>query len=395
MKKEVGAALIVALQMITLTLISLMAPFASGPQQSAKAPADSQMSAASQAQPVSAPPAGAIRATKLYEPRATQIFDLATTRAESARQSAQQSVQEGEAPNGATLTTDQQDYPPYSYVYIAGTGFAPGETVNMIVVELDPIQQSFQPWDVVADENGNINTSWYIFTEELIGATMQVTATGQTSNLTASATFTDAAAPSLQQDSARTIKRDAFAWGDTVYLKGNLNGQSPNRCYKVDWVNPLGSVVQSSNFEPGTLDTSAFAVPSSGPSGIWQVKLYEANNGNGPCSSATFSVTPSVTLTFDVARAVIIGALADNYVDQKNPTTIENAAGTTLIVSRNTQSGQDAENRTFLRFDLSGISGTINSSKLRMSISAEGNVAPNSRCASRDCDLDRHQHQLE
>ena len=94
-------------------------------------------------------------------------------------------MQEGETPNEATLTTDREDYPPYSYVYINGTGFEPGETVNMIVVELSPNPASFEPWDVVADENGNIDTSWYIFTEELIGATMQVTATGQTSGLTA------------------------------------------------------------------------------------------------------------------------------------------------------------------------------------------------------------------
>ena len=92
----------------------------------------------------------------------------------------------------ATLTTDRADYPPYSYVHISGTGFDPAETVNMIAVELDPIQQAFQPWDVVADENGDIDTTWYIFSDELIGATMQVTATGQTSALTASATFTDA-----------------------------------------------------------------------------------------------------------------------------------------------------------------------------------------------------------
>jgi len=227
-KKEIGAALIVALQLTTLGLISLMLPIAGGPQQPANAPADSQMSAASQAQPVgalSAPPAGAIRATKLYEPRATEVFNLATSRAESAesaRQTAQQSMQEGEAPNEATLTSDLQDYPPFSYVYFSGTGFEPGETVNMIVVQLDPNPAAYEPWDVVADENGNINTSWYIFSEELIGATMQATATGQTSGLTASTTFTDGAVPTLHENSGRTIKRDAFAWGDTVYLKGNF-----------------------------------------------------------------------------------------------------------------------------------------------------------------------------
>jgi len=164
----------VALQLTTLTLIGVIAHFTGGPQQSAKAPAASQMSAAPQAQPISVPPAGAIRATKLYEPRATEVFNLATSRAESAesaRQSAQRSVQEGEAPNEATLTTDLQDYPPFSYVYFSGTGFQPGETVNMIVVETDPIQESFEPWDVVADENGEFDTSWYIFSEEFQGET--------------------------------------------------------------------------------------------------------------------------------------------------------------------------------------------------------------------------------
>ena len=65
----------------------------------------------------------------------------------------------------------------------------------MIVVQLSPNPASYEPWDVVADANGNFETSWYIFSEELIGATMQVTGTGQTSGFTASATFTDAVPP--------------------------------------------------------------------------------------------------------------------------------------------------------------------------------------------------------
>ena len=41
MKKEIGAALVVALQIITLTLMGLMAPIATGPHQSASAPGGS------------------------------------------------------------------------------------------------------------------------------------------------------------------------------------------------------------------------------------------------------------------------------------------------------------------------------------------------------------------
>ncbi len=167
MKKEIGAALVVALQLITLTLIGLMAPFLTGPQHSADSAGASQVSAtdAQTAQPPTATVqsdrrASAIAATKLSGLRATEVFNLATTRAASASQS--------ELPNEATLTTDQEDYQPYIYVYITGTGFAPGETVNMIVVQLSPNPASYEPWDVVADANGNIDTSWYIFSEDLI-----------------------------------------------------------------------------------------------------------------------------------------------------------------------------------------------------------------------------------
>ena len=48
-KKEIGAALAVALQLTTLTFIGVIGHFIAGPQQSTKAPADSQMSCGAQA----------------------------------------------------------------------------------------------------------------------------------------------------------------------------------------------------------------------------------------------------------------------------------------------------------------------------------------------------------
>ena len=112
-------------------------------------------------------------------------------------------IQNSESPNEPpTLTTDREDYPPFSYVYFHGTGFQPGEKVNMIVVELSPDPGSFEPWDVEADENGEFDTSWYLFSEHFRGATLQATATGQSSGLTASATFTDAVVLELDEDAA-------------------------------------------------------------------------------------------------------------------------------------------------------------------------------------------------
>ena len=114
-------------------------------------------------------------------------------------------MQEGETPNEATLTTDHEDYPPYSYVYFSGTGFEPGETVNMIVVRIRPQSYSRTNRGTWSPTRTAISIRAGTYSpEELIGATMQVTATGQTSGLTASATFTDSAAPVLYEDSRRT-----------------------------------------------------------------------------------------------------------------------------------------------------------------------------------------------
>src|SRR5438067_3069886 len=210
--KKRGAALIAALQVIALLLIGFFS-FIGGPQQSPKAPAETQVTGPAQdqtqatqdqtnqtdqaqtetfqpltAKDLTAADKSALRksahfAKKLYEPLNTQVFNLAT-------QSAAQD-HNPELPNDATLTTDRQDYPPYSYVYFHGSGFQPGETVDMLVVETDPVQQSFQPWYVVADANGEFDTSWFIYSSDFNGATFLATATGETSQLTASVTFTD------------------------------------------------------------------------------------------------------------------------------------------------------------------------------------------------------------
>jgi len=406
--KKRGTALIVALQLTALTVLSLIS-LVGGPQQSANqpsprgrgatasqdAPADSQVSAdqtgqtaqaqnqtdqaqTETAQPLTAADKSALRksavfATKLYEPRASQVFNLATARAESAQQAAQQSAQESEAPNDQpTLTTDREDYQPFTYVYFTGTGFEPGETVNMIVVELSPDPQSFQPWDVVADENGNFQTSWYIFSEDFRGATFQATATGQSSQLTASATFTDAAPfVAFCEDPAATIQRDAFAWGSTVYAKiVNPNGAD---CYRVQWFNSLGVLVQTNDFPAGAGIVS-LAIPSNGPSGNskdgnpWSIKLYDSGK-NLPCTNTL--VTPT-TQNFDVAHGVVVGAPTpaplggggDNDVNQNAPTVVQ--LWTSLFME--THSEVNKTFRSFVSFDLtgSGISGTVTNAKLRL-----------------------------
>jgi len=142
-----GTALFMALQLTGLILLSLFS-FIGGPQQAPKAPAETEVSAPAQAQTDAAdetqtaadqdqsqtdraPSAPASReslrksahfAKKLYEPLASQVFSLQRSRVEL--QAAQRSSQGPESPNTEpTLSTDREDYPPYSYVYFHGAGF--------------------------------------------------------------------------------------------------------------------------------------------------------------------------------------------------------------------------------------------------------------------------------
>ncbi|HET7117939.1 MAG TPA: T9SS type A sorting domain-containing protein [Hanamia sp.] len=98
----------------------------------------------------------------------------------------------------ATISTDQPDYAPGSTVIITGNGFQPGETVTLQVLHDptggdDAISPAHQPWTVVADANGNVNSSWLIpVDEDELGATLKLTAVGMSSQLTAEAMFTDA-----------------------------------------------------------------------------------------------------------------------------------------------------------------------------------------------------------
>src|SRR5436190_17451984 len=159
--KKGGAALLAALQIISLILIGFLLPLGSGPNQQSAGVAGSAGEGADQTQtetqravrqPLTAADKRALRdsavfANKLYDPLASQVFNLATARAATA---AAHDAQGPEAPNDQSIiTADREDYSPYTYVYFHGTGFEPGETVNLIVIELSADPSSFQPWDVV------------------------------------------------------------------------------------------------------------------------------------------------------------------------------------------------------------------------------------------------------
>jgi hypothetical protein len=103
-----------------------------------------------------------------------------------------------QAQTSAAITTEYPDYPPGATVTITGSGFGSGEMVTVQVLHEGEMGDNatsgaHAPWDVQADGDGNFITTWIVpLDEDELGATMKVTADGQTSGLHAETIFTDA-----------------------------------------------------------------------------------------------------------------------------------------------------------------------------------------------------------
>jgi hypothetical protein len=90
-----------------------------------------------------------------------------------------------------------------------------------------------------AMDAGDFLATWLV--EEIdLGMRFTLTADGAQSGLHAETMFTDAAI-TLFADSGRSIKRDAFARGSTVF--GRITSALNNRCYRIEYVNPSATVV--------------------------------------------------------------------------------------------------------------------------------------------------------
>ncbi len=90
----------------------------------------------------------------------------------------------------ATVTTDQADYMPGQTVVITGTGWEPGETVELEIVP----GCGCPVWvgSAVADAAGEIYNNGFVVEDIHAFVTFTLTATGLSSGLTATTTFTDA-----------------------------------------------------------------------------------------------------------------------------------------------------------------------------------------------------------
>jgi len=109
----------------------------------------------------------------------------------------QDQVQNSQATSGSALVfTDKADYAPGSIAVIMGRGFLSGETVKLQVLHADGTPATgadHEPWSVVADPLGGLETTWHVCEDDCVGSHLELTAIGLSSGLTVRTVFTDSA----------------------------------------------------------------------------------------------------------------------------------------------------------------------------------------------------------
>jgi hypothetical protein len=128
----------------------------------------------------------------------------------------------------ATVTTDRSDYPPGTTVVITGSGWLPGETVELTLHEVleEPVHPDLVLY-AVADQNGTFVNSEFAPDDHDVGVTFILTAVGLTSGYTARTSFTDAVAANIDQcrNGPASAPNDCVALGGgTGWVNGNANG---------------------------------------------------------------------------------------------------------------------------------------------------------------------------
>src|SRR5215211_1117372 len=95
-----------------------------------------------------------------------------------------------DAATGATIETNLDDYAPGGAVSLTGRGWAPNETVHLVMTE-DPDRHADVVRDVQADNSGGFSLHFYDVQESDIGVRFTLTGTGATSGSNVTVQFTD------------------------------------------------------------------------------------------------------------------------------------------------------------------------------------------------------------
>lgn len=196
------------------------------------------------------------------------------------------------------VKTDATDYSPGSTVTISGSGFRPGEIVNITIVE-SPLIDTPGPFTATADGNGNFTNSSFTTDINDVNVRFWLTAVGSQSGLVAENTFTDGNASSVSGTVKSSATGNPAIVGATVICTSGCNNSpaasttsGTGGAYVFDGKAGDGPKLSFGGNGPVTLQLTASATGFTSST----ISLSNVNNGN-TITNANFTLTPSAIAT--------------------------------------------------------------------------------------------------
>jgi len=242
----------------------------------------------------------------------------------------------------ATVMTDQADYAPGTIVTITGSGWQPGETVTLSLVE-SPLIDTHPDLYATADANGNIINNQFSPDEHDINISFTLTATGQLSGLVAQTTFTDATnlkTVTVGAQGPATITPGGTATF-TVQVAFNGNGTC-TASLSITTTLPTGA---NPTFSPNSVTATAttsvnstltVTTTNSTPAGTYSFTV-QATGTAGDCVAGTASGTGSL---------VVVAGLASKLVFTNAPVTVAAGACSSSLTIQSQDANGNASNVT-------------------------------------------------
>jgi hypothetical protein len=200
------------------------------------------------------------------------------------------------------VKTDASDYPPGTAVTISGSGFKPGEIVNVTLVE-SPLIDTHGPYAVTADGNGNFSNTSFATDIHDVNVRFWLSAVGSQSGLVAENTFTDANKDSWSSSPnnfALTLNPgEAIPASQTVtYTVANSGPGGTHVIFPVTATTALKNAPAWVNLSKASISISGY-----GAAGADSVTF----SGTVPCTQAagalTFQVTATLTNNTSILQA--------------------------------------------------------------------------------------------